>query len=287
MKLFAILLSLILTTKCMAQLPLCYVYTITNSAAISEKGKTRILQQGSLIFENDIITVKGSGTLTLLDHKNKFIAIDQPGNYRYENLQKSLNVKPTGIADKYFHFIWEDLFKPLTTKSSASSKVIGGVIAGSKRGSCLYTMVEPIDHSQLDDDTIQFRWGRVPHANSYRFILKDSENNEFINIIIKDTSVAILKRNLLREEATSYYWNIATGDQEVSDCKIFITVVSAPEKQAAVDRLISGIEKDNDGFLYYLKISESLAKNGWYKEAAAYYLQGRSSLMKTKKADNK
>jgi len=264
----------------MAQRPQCYVYTITGDAFLFNKGKRVHLIQGNLIFHNDTIAVNRSCSLTLLDQNNKFIIVDHPGKYTYEDLQKTLNVKPTGITQKFFHFIWEDLLKPNSENIATPSKVVGGIVGGAKRGTCNPDMLEPIDNSKIANDTILFSWAHLPEVNSYQVVLDDSEGNEFINMITRDTSFEILTRNLLRSEATSYSWKIVAIGRSANDCKYSFTVVTPSEKQKNIDLLVNDIKNDNDDFLYYLKISDTLAKNGWYEEAVQYYNKAKAALSK-------
>jgi hypothetical protein len=261
-------------------LPQCYVYTITGDAFIFDKKEKIRLVQGKVIFKEDIIGVNESCSLTLLDQNNKFIIVNQPGKYTYKDLQKTLNVKPTGITQKFFTFIWEDLLKPNHENIPVSSKVVGGVVGGAKRGLCDPDMLEPLDNSKISKDTILFSWSRLPNANSYQVILEDSDGNEFINMIVRDTSFEILTRNLLRGEAASYSWKIVGMDRHPNDCKYSFTVVTLSEKQKNIDLLVNKIKNDNDDFLYYLKISDTLVKNGWYEEAVQYYNKAKATLSK-------
>jgi hypothetical protein len=72
---------------------------------------------------------------------------------------------------------------------------------------------------------------------------------------------------------------VAIG-RSASDCKYGFTVVSPSEKQKNIDLLVNDIKNDNDDFLYYLKISDTLAKNGWYEEAVQYYNKAKAALSK-------
>ena len=258
----------------------CYVYTITGEALILNKSGRVRLTQGKVIFQGDTIGVNQSCSLTLLDHNNKFIIVNQPGKYTYEDLQKTLNVKPTGITEKFFHFIWEDLFKPHSENVPKPSKVVGGIAGGAKRGSCNPEMLEPIDNSKITNDTILFSWSHLPGVSSYQVILDDSDGNEFLNMTIRDTSFEILSRNLLRSEVSSYNWEIVAEGRSTNDCKYGFTVVTPSEKEKNIDALVSGIKNNNDDFLYFLRISDTLASNGWYEDAIQYYNKAKAALPK-------
>jgi hypothetical protein len=278
MKMLKIFLLLVIMKDAGAQLRGGYVYTIIGDASVLTRGKPTQLKQGTFISQTDTIILKRSASLTLLDYNNKFIMISQPGKYNYSDLQKSLDIRPTGITEKYFHFVWEDLFKPGAESGPVSSNIIGGAVGGAKRGSCASYLIAPADGLKVDNDTIQFRWHNLPGVAIYQLGLYDSVGNEFINIIVKDTSVSFLKRNLLRGEMSLYHWTLMANGHLRDDCSSDFIVVSEYQRDNQIQMLTNNVSRTSDEFIYYLQLSETLAQNGWYNKAADCLNKAKSTL---------
>jgi hypothetical protein len=278
MRLLKIFLLVILMKEGAAQLPRCYVYTIIGDASVLRNHKLNSLKQGDFIFDADTIVLKKSASLNLLDYDNKFIMITSPGKYTYPDVQKSLDKKPTGITEKYFHFVWEHLLWPSSENRPVPSTLIGGAVGGAKRGDCPSTLIDPSDGAKVGNDTIRFRWRHVAGAAVYQLVLEDSVGGEFMNVIVKDTSISLLKRNLLKGEITLYHWKLLAGKRLREDCSNDFTVVSQSEEDKEIQILTNKVAKTNDEFLYYLQLSEVMAQNGWYDQAADYLKKAKGTL---------
>jgi len=278
MKLLKIFFFLVITNDVAAQSPPCYVYTVIGDASILTRGKSTQLKQGAVIFDTDTILLKKSAALTLLDRSNKFIVINQPGKYTYPDLQKSLDVRSTGITEKYFHFIWEDLLKPVAKRNVVSSDIIGGAVGGADRESCPSFLMGPANGSKIADDTILFRWHRVPGVTRYQLALDDSVQGEFMNIIVSDTVISLLQRNLLKGEKTLYHWRVTTARRSTDACSYNFTAVSESAKDAEIQMLANKVLRTEDEILYYLQLSDILAQHGWYNEAAGYLNNAKAAL---------
>ncbi len=282
MKNINLLIALIVASHCSAQLPQCYVSTITGSATVARSAGITPLKKGDFIFKTDTIVVKNTSALTLIDYGNKYIVINKPGKFTYKDLQKYLAVKPTGITESFLKFVWEDLFKPETGAGQVSSSSIGGVTGGASRGGC--DMVrEPLNGSRMSSDTVYFSWRAVASAKLYRFTLQDPSRNDIINILTRDTSLAILKKDLMQADSASYFWNIAPDVNVSSSCAQpanYFILRSLPGEQKEVQAIIDNASADEDPFIRQLRISNILALKGWYKESFEYYLKAKEAMRK-------
>jgi hypothetical protein len=256
-----------------AQLPQAFVYTIIGEATSLHNGKQAVLKQGSYIFYGDIILAKNKAVITLLNDERKFIVVNKPGKYAYEELLKTISGKVIGITEAYFKLLWKEFFSP-QSQLRASPQAIGMATGGASRGLCDF-LINPPTSIKTGDDTLFFRWNALPDAKAYKFTIKKGGDEEIINIITKDTSLTLLKRGLIAEDSNTYYWGIVP--EPVSNgCNGSLnnfTVFTLREMQKQVNRIVNSVQPDTDLFLYNITISNLLGMSGWQEEAYQYYLK--------------
>jgi len=265
---------------CRAQLPQCYVSTLTGSACVIRKAKKVDIKRGDYIYKTDSIIVSPDAEVTMIDYSNKVISVNKPGRYTCGDLQKTFTTKSTGITEAYFKFIWEDLFKP-EEHQSISPRNIGGATGGAIRGASCNLMTEPLNNAKLDADTVCFTWHPVVHSGLYRFTLQDKAKGDIINILTKDTVLYLFRKDLLQAETTSYYWKVTEGNKVCTLPPGYFTITSSNEKNKQVGAIINTVTKDDDELVYNLSISDKLAQNGWNKEAFDYYIKAKNTLVAT------
>ena len=280
MKALKLFLCVFAGSFCHAQMPQCYVSTITGSASVIHNAKTSVLKKGDFIFKADTIIAKPAAVVTLIDYTNKILTLNKAGKFTYADLQKSLVSKSTGITEAYFKFIWEDLFKP-EAREAISPRNIGGATGGASRNAC-DLMVSPLNSSKFSDDTLFFNWHTAANTKLYKFTLVDKSKNDIINILTKDTTVAILKKDLLQAETTAYYWKVSAGSNNCAVADSYFTITSVPEKDKEVTAILNAVSNDGDAFIYNLKVSDILAQKGWHKQAFDYYIKAKQTLFAAK-----
>lgn len=253
-------------------LPAGYVYTISGKAAVLRGGTVIRLGQKSYVYLADTIQLARGASLTLFTDEFKFIEIRQSGRYAYTELAKRLNVKQVAMSEKVRNFLWHDLFKPEQLKSLVSPQSIGKAVGGASRGICALE-IEPADKLKTTDDTLYFRWRAKTGSRGYRFNLADSAQRNLISIIIKDTTLVILRQGLLTQRSNTYSWHIIPDSDAAGNCNsvMVFTVLRNDEKDLQVKHLVSQVPPDPDPFVFGLEVAMKLASAGWYQDANEWY----------------
>jgi hypothetical protein len=260
-----------------AQLPQAFVYTIIGEATSLHNGKQSVLKQGSYIFYGDVITAKNKAVITLLNDDRKFIIVNKPGKYTYEELLKTISGKVIGITEAYFKLLWKEFFSP-QSQLRVSPQAIGLATGGASRGGCDF-LINPPSRIKTVADTLFFQWNILPGAKTYRFTLKKNGDEEIINIITKDTSLMLLKRGLMAEDSNTYYWGIMS-EPVLNGCNESLsnfTIFTVRELQKQINRIVNSVPPDADLFLYNIAISNLLGVNGWQEQAYQYYLKAMAA----------
>jgi hypothetical protein len=269
------LVFLFVVTYSHGQLPQIPSACVLTAVGNSYKAGRILLKPRSFILREDSIIVTKGAVLSILGDDNTYIVINQIGKYKYSELKKHFDMKPTGISERFFKLIWNGLFKSASEQRISKGEVIGNAFGATIKGSC-DDLIEPVNNFMLSRDTILFRWKSTEDAETYKFTLKNEKQDELINLITHDTVLTLLKRGLLINSSTTYYWNLTPVGSKTVDCSDsphFFVVMSKSECQKRVKNLVQQVPINADEALYLLKLSEHLALNGFYDESQKHYLK--------------
>lgn len=253
-----------------------YIKSITGKSQVTRDGKTILLQMGSLIYNTDQLLVGKGSYLMLLGKTNRYYEILKPGKYTYADIEKKVEEKPTGITDKFFHLLWEDLIHHESGATVTGNK-IGAAVGGPIRDldSCI-TLTEPTNIYHTSADTIRFAWEPVKDAGNYGFILCAKGGREIMHIVTSDTSLVLLKMPLLNGSMSTYTWKVITRNRGCTLATHEFTLYNSEKETEKAEALASLVEKEDNPLIYYLRVSQVLAEQGWLSKSLEYYNKARS-----------
>ncbi len=255
-----------------AQLPEYFIDLYMGDVQVIKPGKKPVaIKARMLVFPEDkLILKKEDARVTLVNKEQQYIVLNKKGNYKVAELSGIPRQKTTGITEKYFHLVWEELLDPGQSKSSATFKNIAGSWGGVSRGTCDFSGI-PADNTAAAGTDLEFRWPTMDSTKRYRFTLFDAGNNTVLELVIRDTMLVLSNKNFLRQGENMYYWHIESVEAPCGETpKNKLVWLSSAEYQRKTDELIRMIKAD-DNTHYNLEICKALADNGFYELALVYF----------------
>ena len=174
------------------------VYHVAGDVNIISGNKTAAAKRGDVLVKNASLQVKQGASCMLIEEKGRSLQVNTPGSYSFDALQKMMaNAGNAGVTQKFFSYVYENLFEKHGEKLSVTPVVF--------RGDEL--MKTPADNTIIISDVFTFSWkkpaGRIP---VHLFVLSDKEGEVIDTVLKASTSLPadIAKNNFV--PGTVYKW---------------------------------------------------------------------------------
>jgi hypothetical protein len=174
------------------------VYHVTGNVNIVAAGKTATAKRGDILTKNNSLQVKQGADCMLIEEKGKSLQVATAGMYTFEVLQKMMtNAGNTGVTQKFFSYVYENLFEKHGDKLSVTPVVF--------RGEEL--MRTPADNTIIISDAFTIGWKKPAGKTPVHLWVLNDKDEKVIDTVLKNSTslaVAITKNNFL--PGTIYKW---------------------------------------------------------------------------------
>jgi len=174
------------------------VYHVAGNVNIISGNKTAAAKRGDILTKNNSLQIKQGASCMLIEEKGKSLQVNTPGNYTFEALQKMMaNAGKEGVTQKFFSYVYENLFEKHEEKLSVTPVVF--------RGDEL--MKTPGDNTIIIADAFTFSWKKPAGKIPVRLVVLNKNDEKVLDTVLKTSGslqIDITKNNFL--PGTVYKW---------------------------------------------------------------------------------
>ena len=130
----------------------------------------------------------------------------------------------------------------------------------------------PLDQLVTSQDSIVFKWNRVPKEQGYRFILYDGNGEEAFECVVRDKLLIVNTQILRQGNRERYRWSI---NRALQPCEVVVKnsleLVSTSEEAEMAKKIIKDVPRNENEALYNLSIADALGQAGLLDKALEFY----------------
>lgn len=184
------------------------IFNTDGNVSITRDNNSLDELQGKKFLEGDVLHIT-DGSITIINKNNKRIAVDKPGTYKYDDVDKLMQKAEASLTNRYFVLVWKKM-----NKESEQVNKPGGVV----RGEEFETL--PLDSVIILSDSIEFQ---IPNKSDleYSLIIKSEKYKELVQYDIWN-SLKVNIQDISNGKPGKYYWEIKFPFGKGPDTKYFI-----------------------------------------------------------------
>jgi hypothetical protein len=203
------------------------VNTITNNKAAAAK-------RGDIITKNNSLQVKQGANCMLIEEKGRSLQVITAGTYTFEALQKMmLNIGKAGVTQKFFSYVYDNLFEKHGEKLSVTPVVF--------RGDEL--MKTPFDNTIIISDAFTVTWKKPAGKIPVRLFVVSDKAGEVMDTVVRNATsliVDIAKNNFL--PGTVYKWKAEEFGTRQPKEKYFYFLIAEKKDRKEILKEIKGLQ---------------------------------------------
>ncbi len=262
-----------------------YVFLVKGEVWVSKPGaKAVLIRQNSFLDNDESITIKKNGEVTLAGKNQDYYILRTPGTFKVNKLDRANTDPIPAVAKTYLKLVWNELFHPhddFKTFAKDNATAYGGV----SRGIECNNLIFPVPDLKTSADSLHFIWHQTSPSSNYNLIVYNNQRKEVVNIPLKDTQ-QVLNLNENIRSSGNYYWLVKSEDGDCEDeVPVVFELLTKENEQQLISSILSG--NNNDDLPGQLQAINKLEKNGLIPAASAYYLKlvdanaGNEALLKS------
>ena len=199
-----ITLSLILIAVSVSAQKNLVLYHVTGNINMITNNKATAAKRGDILAKNNSLQIKQGATCMLIEGKGKSLQVNTAGNYTFDALQKMMTTAGnTGVTQKFFSYVYENLFDKHGEKLSVTPVVF--------RGDEL--MKIPSDNTIIISDAFTMGWKKPAGKIPVRISIWNNNDDKILDTVLRMSTslpVDITKNNF--SPGTVYKWKAEESD---------------------------------------------------------------------------
>jgi hypothetical protein len=264
-------LSMAFISNAQVKFPEYYVYLLKGSVMVNKANATpEKIKLNQYLTDEDVLTIANNSEITLLNKEAKLLVLNTAGTVRVKELGNKFYSAATSITKSYLKLLFNELLDPDYDYSKFQQRNLGGIRGGVSRGDGCGNLIFPVKDLKTSRDSIRFKWRQTSSSGGYDFIIYDKNENEVVNMPIKDTQITIDVNTALKGNIGKYYWVIKGKDAGAcEDDPIAFELMNKDDEQKLIPSLT--LLKGNKDLLAQLQVIDELENNNWIYTASGLY----------------
>jgi len=208
--------------------------------------KWETLDNGQKLFTKDQIKIKKGAYLSLVHTNGNPIEVNKSGNYSVSKLLSKANTKKSDVTKKFTSFILDELAESDDLLSSGDLSDDMSTLGATERAFVKNGINIRLPKSTyLIDNKIDISWYELKGASSYKFTLRNPDDEVILSKELNSTELSINLDELKVENGECYYWSIsADGKDSEEYCLFRMTTKTISEINNDVQNISNELGKD-------------------------------------------